>query len=93
MLLLFKLKVEYPLLIFFHIWNKKNLYWFLSSLLEYDSNEKYLEAWSGAHFYKIQHYFYTSISFYIMKRRKLYTVDKNAQFISLHNKFKIMLYA
>ena len=31
--------------------------------------------------------------FYIMIRRKLYPVDKNAQFISLHNKFKIMLYA
>ena len=31
-------------------------YAFSSSVIEYNSNEKLLEAWSGACFYKNQHY-------------------------------------
>ena len=40
----------------FHEWNKIVSYSFSSSVIEYNSNEKLLEAWSGARFYKNQHY-------------------------------------
>ena len=50
------IKWNNPLLIFFTCEIKIALYWFLWSAWEYDSNEKYLEAWSGAHFYKNHQY-------------------------------------
>ena len=45
-----------PSALIFHEWNKIVSYSFSSSVIEYNSNEKLLEAWSEARFYKNQHY-------------------------------------
>ena len=45
-----------PLLLFFMNEIKIVSYSFSSSVIEYNSNEKLWEAWSGARFYKNQHY-------------------------------------
>ena len=45
-----------PLLLFFMNEIKIVSISFSSSVIEYNSNEKLLEAWSGARFYKNQHY-------------------------------------
>ena len=56
---------------------------FSSSVLEYNSNEKLLEAWSGARFYKNQHYV---LSWY----EENLTVETNCVFFLLHTKIKSM---
>ena len=45
-----------PLLLFFMNEIKIVSYSFSSSVIEYNSNEKLSKPWSGARFYKIQHY-------------------------------------
>ena len=52
------LKGIWPSALIFHEWNLNFSYSFSSSviLMEYISNEKLLKAWSGARFYKNQHY-------------------------------------
>ena len=47
-----------PSALIFHEWNKNCFlyYSFSSSVIEYKSNEKLIKAWSGARFYKNQHY-------------------------------------
>ena len=51
-----KLRGFDPLLLFFMNEIKIVSYSFSSSVIEYNSNEKLLKAWSGARFYKNQHY-------------------------------------
>ena len=54
--------------------------------LEYDSEEKYLEAWSQAHFYENQHYM-----FYHDKKETLHSILKCLIFLNTKWKISIML--
>ena len=72
-----------PLLLFFMNEIKIVAYSFSSSVIQYNSNEKLLKAWSGARFYKNQH------SSLIMIWRKLDTVETNCIFFCYTLKLKI----
>ena len=66
-------------LFYFLTYDKNCFYSCLSAPIQYNSKEKYLEEWSGAHFLKAK-----------INIIRIYLEDKNAYFLLSHNKIRNM---